>query len=122
MQNVAMKIGGRDTASADGRTYEKKNPFTGEVIARVPDAGPLDAVAAVGAAASAFAEWSKTPLSKRREILWKAADLLAARAQDVAKTMTAETGATFGWGMFNAMFGASILREAASSVSQISGE
>ncbi|MGE0341246.1 MAG: aldehyde dehydrogenase family protein, partial [Xanthobacteraceae bacterium] len=108
MQNLAMKIGGRDAGSADGRTYEKKNPFTGEVIATVPDAGPLDAVAAVGAAAAAFKEWSKLPHSKRREILWKSADLLAARAPDVAKTMTAETGSTFGWGMFNAMFGASI--------------
>ena len=31
-----------DAASADGRSYEKRNPFTGEVIANVPDAGPLD--------------------------------------------------------------------------------
>lgn len=122
MQNVAMKIGGRDAGSADGRTYQKKNPFTGEVISTVPDAGPLDAVAAVGAAAAAFKEWSKTPPSKRREILWKAADLLAARAPEVAKTMTAETGGTFGWGMFNTFFAASILREAAASVSQITGE
>ena len=53
MMNVAMRIGGRDAASGDGRYYEKRNPFTGELIARVPDAGPLDAVAAVGAVACA---------------------------------------------------------------------
>ena len=68
MQSVAMRIGGRDASSADGRFYEKRNPFTGELIARVPDAGPLDAAAAVGAAAAAFREWSKTPPSKRRAI------------------------------------------------------
>jgi acyl-CoA reductase-like NAD-dependent aldehyde dehydrogenase len=106
MMNVAMRIGGRDAASGDGRYYEKHNPFTGELIARVPDAGPLDAVAAVGAASAAFKEWSKTPPSKRRAILWKAADLLEARAPDVAKTITAETGGTFGWGMFNTFFAA----------------
>ena len=122
MMNVAMRIGGRDAASGDGRYYEKRNPFTGELIARVPDAGPLDAVAAVGAAASAFKEWSKTPPSKRRAILWKAADLLEARAKDVAATITAETGGTFGWGMFNTFFAASILREAAASTTQLSGE
>jgi vanillin dehydrogenase len=122
MMNVAMRIGGRDAASGDGRYYEKRNPFTGDLIARVPDAGPLDAVAAVGAAAGAFKEWSKTPPSKRRAILWKAADLLEARAKDVAATITAETGGTFGWGMFNTFFAASILREAAASTTQLSGE
>jgi acyl-CoA reductase-like NAD-dependent aldehyde dehydrogenase len=122
MKNVAMRIGGRDAASGDGRYYEKRNPFTGELIARVPDAGPLDAVAAVGAAASAFKEWSKTPPSKRRAILWKAADLLEARAKDVAATITAETGGTFGWGMFNTFFACSILREAAASTTQLTGE
>jgi acyl-CoA reductase-like NAD-dependent aldehyde dehydrogenase len=122
MLNVAMRIGGRDAGSGDGRFYEKRNPFTGELIARVPDAGPLDAVAAVGAAATAFKEWSKTSPSKRRAILWKAADLLEARAQDVAKTITAETGGTFGWGMFNTFFGASMMREAAASTTQMTGE
>jgi acyl-CoA reductase-like NAD-dependent aldehyde dehydrogenase len=122
MQDLAMRIGGRDAGSGDGRTYEKRNPYTGEVIARVPDAGPLDAVAAVGAAAAAFKEWSRTPPSKRRAILWKAADLLEARAPEIVKIMTAETGSTFGWGMFNTFFAASILREAAAATSQITGE
>ena len=122
MHNLAMRIGGRDAGSGDGRTYEKRNPYTGEVIAVVPDAGPLDAVAAVGAASAAFKEWSKTPPGKRRAILWKAAEILEGRAPEVAKTMTAETGSTFGWGMFNTFFAGSILREAAASTSQITGE
>ena len=122
MQNVAMRIGGRDAGSADGRHYEKRNPYTGELVARVPDAGPLDAVAAVGAASAAFREWSKTPPSKRRAILWKAAELLEARAQHVAKTMTAETGSTFGWGMFNTFFAAGMMREAAAATTQVTGE
>jgi vanillin dehydrogenase len=122
MHNLAMRIGGRDAGSGDGRTYEKRNPYTGEVIAVVPDAGPLDAVAAVGAASAAFKEWSKTPPSKRRAILWKAAEILDSRAQDVAKAITAETGGTFGWGMFNTFFAAGMLREAAAATSQITGE
>src|SRR5687767_6138575 len=122
MQTVTMRIGGRDTAAVDGRYYEKRNPFTGELIAQVPDAGPLDAAAAAAAAAAAFVKWSTTPPSKRRAILWKAADLLEGRAQDVAKTITAETGATFGWGMFNTSFAANMMREAAAATTQITGE
>jgi acyl-CoA reductase-like NAD-dependent aldehyde dehydrogenase len=122
MQNMAMRIGGRDTASADERYYMKRNPYNGELVARIPDAGPLDAVAAVGAASAAFREWSKTPPSKRRAILWKAAELLEGRAQNVAKTMTAESGCTFGWGMFNTFFAANMLREAAAATTQITGE
>jgi acyl-CoA reductase-like NAD-dependent aldehyde dehydrogenase len=76
----------------------------------------------VGAASAAFKEWSKTPPSKRRAILWKAADLLEARAKDVAATITAETGGTFGWGMFNTFFAASIMREAAATTTQLTGE
>ena len=36
--------------------------------------------------------------------------------------MIAETGATEGWAAFNVAFGASLLREAASMTTQISGE
>ena len=122
MESVAMRIGGRDAGSADGRYFEKRNPFTGELVSRVPDAGPLDAVAAAEAAAAAFAAWSGTPPSRRRAILWKAADLLEQRAPDIAKTITAETAATLGWGMFNTAFAATMMREAAAATTQITGE
>ena len=90
MESVAMRIGGRDAGSADGRYFEKRNPFTGELVSRVPDAGPLDAVAAAEAAAAAFAAWSGTPPSRRRgDLCWKPADLLEQRAPDIAKTITA---------------------------------
>jgi acyl-CoA reductase-like NAD-dependent aldehyde dehydrogenase len=122
MQDVTMRIGGRDAKSANGRTYEKRNPYTGEPVARVPDAGPADASAAAEAASVAFREWSEAGPSKRRAVLWNAAGKLEARAPDVAKAMTRETGSTFGYGMFNAFFAASILREAAAAATQMQGE
>ena len=123
MESVAMRIGGRDAGSADGRYFEKRNPFAGGLTRRVPDAGPLDAVAAAEAAAAAFAAWSGTPPSRRRgDSCWKAADLLEQRAPDIAKTITAETAATLGWGMFNTAFAATMMREAAAATTQITGE
>ena len=47
---------------------------------------------------------------------------MEARAGEFAALMTAETGSTGPWGGFNATLGASILREAASMTTQITGE
>ena len=122
MQKALLRIGGKDVESSDRRTYQKSSGYTREPIAEVAEAGPSDARAAAAAAQAAFPEWSKTPLAKRRAVLWKAADFLEARAPEVARIITLETGGTFGWGMFNAIFAASILRESAAAVSQVQGE
>jgi acyl-CoA reductase-like NAD-dependent aldehyde dehydrogenase len=122
MKKVLLRIAGADVAAADGRSYEKRCGYSGEAIADVADAGVADARAAVDAAHAAFPAWSSAPFAKRRTTLWKAADLLEARAAEVAELITLETGGTFGWGMFNAGFAASILRESAAVVSQVQGE
>ena len=122
VQNALLRIAGMDAASSDERTYDKHESYTGDLLARVSDAGPADALAALAAAQAAFPIWSTTPLAQRRACLWKAADLLEARASDVARTITLETGGTFGYGMFNAFFGAGMLREAAAAVSHIQGD
>ncbi|HVV94014.1 MAG TPA: aldehyde dehydrogenase [Hyphomicrobiales bacterium] len=117
---LKMRIGGSDVASR--KTYDKVDPVKGDVVAKIPDASVEDARKAVDAAEKGFAAWSQTPLSQRRQVLWKAAELLEARAQDISATMIRESGCTFGWGMFNTFFAASLLREAAASVTQITGE
>jgi acyl-CoA reductase-like NAD-dependent aldehyde dehydrogenase len=77
---------------------------------------------AAEAAAAAFPAWSATPAAERAAFLARAADLLDERAQDVAATMTEETGATFGWGMFNCGLAAGMLRHAASLAGQVDQE
>ncbi|MEK7215606.1 MAG: aldehyde dehydrogenase family protein, partial [Chloroflexota bacterium] len=52
----------------------------------------------------------------------KAADLMEKRSAEFADAIVRETGATPGWGAFNAGFGASLLREAAAMTTQITGE
>ena len=52
----------------------------------------------------------------------KAADLLESRAAQFVTTVTAETGATAGWGHFNVSLAAGMLREAAAMTTQIGGE
>jgi acyl-CoA reductase-like NAD-dependent aldehyde dehydrogenase/ABC-type branched-subunit amino acid transport system ATPase component len=122
MKHVNLMIGERDSASADGRTFDRLDPFTGEVASRAAAASLADAIAAADAAAAAFPAWSATGPNERRMKLLKAADLLEARADEFAALMTNEIGAIGPWGHFNTHFAASLLREAAAMTTQVTGE
>jgi acyl-CoA reductase-like NAD-dependent aldehyde dehydrogenase len=122
VQDHKLFIAGEWQGSLDGRTFEKTNPFTGELIPRFSSAGPKDAIRAIDAAASAFPAWSVTPPAERRNLFLKAADILDRRQPEIARTMAEEMGGTFGWGMFNCMFAAGLLREAAAQAYGLIGE
>jgi acyl-CoA reductase-like NAD-dependent aldehyde dehydrogenase/ABC-type branched-subunit amino acid transport system ATPase component len=122
MKHVNLLIGERDAGAADGRTFERIDPFTGDVATRAAAASVADAIAAAEAAAAAFPDWSALGPNARRMLLLKAADLLEQRAQQFADLITAECGAIGPWGHFNTHFAASLLREAASMTTQVTGE
>ncbi len=122
MKHVSLMIGERDQNAADGRTFDRIDPFTGEVATRAAAASVADAIAAADAAAAAFPVWSALGPGERRTLLLKAADLMDARGAEFSEIMTAECGAIGPWGHFNSHFAASLLREAASMTTQIAGE
>ncbi|MGA8231234.1 MAG: aldehyde dehydrogenase [Candidatus Acidiferrales bacterium] len=113
IRDQQMFIGGRWSGAVDRNTFTKTNPFSGEAISHVPAGGCADVEAAVDAAAAAFPGWSSSAPGMRRGLFLKAAELLEARREELARLITEETGGTFGWGMFNCMLSAGILREAA---------
>jgi acyl-CoA reductase-like NAD-dependent aldehyde dehydrogenase len=117
-----LLIGGEWVDARSGRKYEQRFPYTGEGVGRAAAAGPDDARAAVDAARSAFGEWSQSPPGLRRGILLKAAELLSERAEEIAGIVTEETGAVFGWGMFNVDLAAGMLREAAAQAYGLVGD
>jgi vanillin dehydrogenase len=117
-----LLIGGRWTGATGGAMYEKTFPFTGEPVGMAAAATREDARAAVEAAHAAFGEWSRSAPGMRREILLKAADILQSRAEDIAHTVTEETGATFGWGMFNVQLASGMLREAGAQAYGLIGD
>jgi vanillin dehydrogenase len=122
IRNQQMFIDGALTDALDGGKFEKRNPFTGEVIARVAAAARQDAARAVEAASAAFSAWSATPPGIRRSLFLKAADVMDSRQPEIARLITEETGGTFGWGIFNCILGAGILREAAAQTYGLVGE
>ena len=87
-----LYIGGKPTAASDGGRFDVLDPASGEVIASVADGTADDAIAAVEAAEQAAAEWAATAPRQRGEILRKAFELMTARADDLARLITAENG------------------------------
>lgn len=122
MNTVQLSIGGRDVAAAGGAQFLRANPVSGATVTRAAAATATDAVAAVEAAAKAFPAWAAMGPGERRARLNRAADLLETRAKEIAAVISAETGATGGWGHFNVHLAAGILREAAAMTTQMGGE
>jgi benzaldehyde dehydrogenase (NAD) len=115
-------INGEWTGAVDGKTYQKRNPYTGGTVSQVPTGKREDARRAIEAAAAAFPAWSATAPGVRRNLLLKAAQILEGKMQDIAKIMALETGQTFGWGMFNCIYTVGILKEAAGQPYAMTGE
>ncbi|KWS84143.1 MULTISPECIES: aldehyde dehydrogenase [Pseudomonas syringae group] len=121
MLDVPLLIGGQSCPAHDGRTFERCNPVTGEVVSRVAAATLEDADAAVAAAQAAFPAWAALAPGERRARLLKGAEQLQARSGEFIAA-AGETGAMANWYGFNVQLAASMLREAASMTTQITGE
>lgn len=78
-------------ATAD-ESFATVNPATNRVICQVQQAAPADVDAAVAAARAAFPMWAKTPARERGKILFRAAELLRARNDELAALETLDTG------------------------------
>ena len=70
------------------------NPYGGSQVDTVPLGSPADVDAAVTSAAAGAAVMADVPAYQRYAILKKAADLLAERSQEFARTITMEEGKT----------------------------
>ena len=89
---LALHINGAWIAHGEAGTMPVVNPATAEVIGHCPKASPAQLDAALKAAEEAFAGWSRTPGAERHAILRRAADLMRARAEEIARIVTAEMG------------------------------
>lgn len=91
-KTYGLWIGGKEVPALAGKTFETRNPATGEVIARCAEAGPEDVDSAVEAAQAAFPVWSKKSPAERAEVLLKIADAIDARADELARIETMDNG------------------------------
>ncbi len=92
-REYTMFINGEWVAGS-GEMMEVVNPATEEVVHRVPLATRADVDAAVRAAREAFDDgrWSRLGCGERSAYLFKLADLLEARTEEIARIETEATG------------------------------
>ena len=85
-------IGGKWVGAHSGRTFDSRDPATGEVVGRCVDSGPEDIDAAAKAATEAFEGWRRMPAPRRGEILFRVAERLMRDKETLARTVTREMG------------------------------
>src|SRR4029453_14562777 len=86
-------VGGAWVPSASGQTFENRNPAnTDDLIGVFQQSTVADADTAIAAAAKAYEEWRMVPAPIRAEMLFRAAQIIAARKEDFARDMTREMG------------------------------
>jgi aldehyde dehydrogenase (NAD+) len=122
VREYSLYINGAWSAGSDGAVMEDFNPATGALFARVAQASRADALKAVEAAYLARESWAHMVVSERSAILLRAADILAARIDDIREVLIDESGSTFGKAMFEVAYCIDLLRSAAGDARHIFGE
>jgi alpha-ketoglutaric semialdehyde dehydrogenase len=86
-------VNGEWVESGSGRAFEDRNPADNEeLVGMFPLSTTEDVNTAVDAAAEAYKSWRLVPAPKRAEILFRAAETLIRRKEELSQAMTREMG------------------------------
>lgn len=87
-------VGGKETESSDGSTFETHDPGSSELLATVPNFTAKDVDAAVAAAQKAFDKsgWATLPPNERGAILHRLADAVEKRIPIIAQIEALDAG------------------------------
>ena len=85
-------INGKEVASSDKKTMNIVNPYTKRVVDTVPRSTEKDVGKAVAYAKKAQPAWAKVPVHEKGTILKRFLDLVDENKDDLAKTLSKETG------------------------------
>src|SRR5450830_409135 len=117
-----LYIDGVWRAGSEQQVSEDFNPLTQEIYARVAQASAADVEEAIASAYRARDGWAKMLASNREAILLKAAEVMAARTEEIRDVLIDESGSTFGKAMFEVGYCVDLLRVAAGAVRQVGGD
>jgi betaine-aldehyde dehydrogenase len=92
MKAFSNFVNGKHVDAVDGRTTAVINPATGEQYGEAPLSARADVDAAMDAAASAFEAWRDTTPSERSLALFRIADAIEARAEELIAVEVENTG------------------------------
>ena len=111
MDRDKLYIDGEWVEPAGTSTIEVISPLTEEVIATVPEASPDDVDRAVQAARRAFdaGPWPRMTPAERADIMEKISQLIQARHEEVAKTITEEMGSPISFSIMGQVFASTMV-------------
>lgn len=110
-QHYKNYIHGEWVEASTNEKSESRNPANrNEIVGYLPLSGKADLDAAVAAARSAQKAWRKLTGNVRGDYLFKVANILESRADEIAETMTREMGKTLPEAKGETMRGVAILR------------
>lgn len=90
---LSMYIDGKFITAADvEKNQDVVNPATGKPIGKLPHASKADLDRALNSAQKAFESWRRTSPMERSKILRKVAELVRARADEIAQGITLDMG------------------------------
>lgn len=118
---AGLFIGGEWVDAEGGKTFEVRDPATGEVIKAIADASPADGIRALDAAVAAQDAWAATAPRERGEILRRAFDRLMERREDFALLMTLEMGKPLAEARGEVNYGGEFLRWFSEEAVRITG-
>ena len=87
-----LLINGAWVPASSSESIEVIDSITEEVMATIPAGTATDVDAAATAAAAAFDSWSALPVEERAKYMSRIGDALAARMDEIATTISRETG------------------------------
>jgi aminomuconate-semialdehyde/2-hydroxymuconate-6-semialdehyde dehydrogenase len=93
VRSIPNFIDGRFVPAAGGRSFDKRSPVDGRLVARVAEAGAAEVDAAVRAARAALqGEWGRMDVAKRTALLYAVAGEIERRFEEFLEAEVADTG------------------------------
>ncbi|KQY21126.1 NAD-dependent succinate-semialdehyde dehydrogenase [Rhizobium sp. Root482] len=109
-ERLELLIDGVFRAGSEGAGEDLIDPATGDVLGRLPHASKADLDEALASSARGFAVWKTMTAIQRFDIMDKAADLIAQRKGEIARTLTLENGKPLGEATGEVQFSADVVR------------
>ena len=120
--SYGLLIGGEWRESASGARHEVRSPYDARTVGEVAVATEADVDAAISAAERGAATWRRTPAHERAAILFRAAELADARAEQLAATISAENGKPLAEALGEARRSGAIIRLSTQEGTQLYGD
>ncbi|MGE2724464.1 aldehyde dehydrogenase family protein [Mycolicibacterium pulveris] len=116
-----MPIGDRWRAGSAGKTRQDTDPYSGDTLTEIPQADAHDLDEAYATAVARQRDWAVQPPAARAEVMRNAADVMAARKDEITGWLIRETGGTIAKAELEYGLVRSVLWEASSMPHHVEG-